>query len=60
MSTTWVFIGLLTGREMAITTLSKHRKWKKLFPMVSNDFGKLVLGMTVSVVIALGVNYIAK
>lgn len=60
MSTTWVFIGLLTGREMAITSLSKYRKMKKLFPMVSNDFGKLVLGMTVSVLIALAVNYIAN
>ncbi len=59
MSTTWVFIGLLTGREMAITTLSKHRKINKLFPIISNDFGKLVLGMTISVVIALGVNYLA-
>jgi hypothetical protein len=60
MSTTWVFIGLLSGREMAITTLSKHRKMKKLFPIISSDFGKLVLGMTVSVVIALGVNYLAS
>lgn len=59
MSTTWVFIGLLTGREMAITTLSKHRKIKNLFPIIRNDFGKLVLGMTVSVLIALAVNYIA-
>ena len=60
MSTTWVFIGLLSGREMAITTLSKHRKMKKLFPIITQDFGKLVFGMTVSVVIALGVNYIAS
>lgn len=59
MSTTWVFIGLLSGREMAITTLSKHRKMKKLFPIISSDFGKLVIGMTISVVIALGVNYLA-
>lgn len=60
MSTTWVFIGLLTGREMAITTLSQYRKVKSLFPIIRNDFGKLVLGMTVSVVIAYGVNYISK
>ncbi|AWW00309.1 hypothetical protein [Arcticibacterium luteifluviistationis] len=60
MSTTWVFIGLLTGREMAITTLSKHRKIKNLFPIIRNDFGKLVLGMTVSVLVALAVNYIAS
>lgn len=59
MSTTWVFIGLLSGREMAITTLSKHRKMKKLFPIITQDFGKLVLGMTVSILIALAVNYIA-
>ncbi|AWW00308.1 hypothetical protein [Arcticibacterium luteifluviistationis] len=60
MSTTWVFIGLLSGREMAITTLSKHRKMKKLFPIISSDFGKLVIGMTISVVIALCVNYLAS
>jgi hypothetical protein len=59
MSTTWVFIGLLSGRELAITTLSKHRKVKKLFPIIAKDFGKLVIGMTVSVVIAMLVNYIA-
>lgn len=59
MSTTWVFIGLLSGREMAITTLSKHRKIKNLFPIITKDFGKLVLGMTVSILIALVVNYIA-
>lgn len=60
MSTTWVFIGLLSGRELAITTLSKHRKVKSLFPIIRDDFGKLVLGMTVSVLIAYGVNFIAK
>ena len=59
MSTTWVFIGLLSGREMAITTLSKYRKMDRLFPIIAGDFGKLVLGMTVSVGIALLVNYIA-
>jgi hypothetical protein len=60
MSTTWVFIGLLSGRELAITTLSKHRKVKTLFPIIRNDFGKLVLGMTVSVVIAYAVNFISQ
>ncbi|UBM59073.1 hypothetical protein LAG90_00165 [Marinilongibacter aquaticus] len=60
MSTTWVFIGLLTGRELAITTLSKHRKVKTLFPIIREDFGKLVIGMTVSVLIAYGVNYLAE
>ncbi len=59
MSTTWVFIGLLSGREMAITTLSQHRKMKNLFPILRKDFAKLIIGMTVSVVIALLVNLIA-
>lgn len=60
MSTTWVFIGLLSGREIAISTLSKHRKVKTLFPILKGDFWKLIIGMTVSVLIAFLVNFIAS
>jgi hypothetical protein len=60
MSTTWVFIGLLSGREVAISALSKHRKIKKLFPILKGDFWKLIIGMTVSIAIAVLVNYIAS
>ncbi|MFT6999421.1 MAG: hypothetical protein ACJAVW_000431 [Spirosomataceae bacterium] len=59
MSTTWVFIGLLSGREVAISALSEHRKIKKLFPILRGDFWKLIIGMSVSIAIAILVNYIA-
>jgi phosphate/sulfate permease len=52
MSTTWVFVGLLCGRELAIAT-SSGRKVKKVFPMVVKDFLKMLLGLAVSVLIIL-------
>ena len=52
MSTTWVFVGLLCGRELAIAT-TKDRKIKKVFPLVTKDFMKMMLGLCVSVVIIL-------
>jgi len=54
MSTTWVFVGLLAGRELAIRTV-KREKITKVFPIVAGDFSKLILGLTVSVIIVLGV-----
>jgi len=52
MSTTWVFVGLLCGRELAIATV-KDKKVKKVFPLVAKDFMKMMLGLCVSVVIVL-------
>lgn len=52
MSTTWVFVGLLAGRELAIRTVKKE-KYSKVFPLVAGDFGKLILGLAISVVIVL-------
>lgn len=58
MSTTWVFVGLLCGRELAIAT-TKERKIKKVFPLVTKDFMKMMLGLCVSVVIVLLVQSIS-
>ena len=52
MSTTWVFVGLLCGRELAIAT-TKDRKIKKVFPLVTKDFMKMMLGLSVSILIVL-------
>ena len=52
MSTTWVFVGLLCGRELAIAT-RMDRKVKKVFPVVAKDFMKIMLGLCVSIVIVL-------
>ena len=58
MSTTWVFVGLLCGRELAIAT-TKDRKIKKVFPLVTKDFMKMMLGLCVSVIIVLLVQNIS-
>ena len=52
MSTTWVFVGLLCGRELAIAT-TYGRKIKRVFPMIIKDFLKMLLGLAVSVLIIL-------
>ena len=57
MSTTWVFVGLLTGRELAVASYRQKDSIKKVFPMVSRDFLKLMVGLAASVVIVLIVQY---
>ena len=52
MSTTWVFVGLLCGRELAIATRA-DKKIKKVFPVVLKDFMKIMMGLCVSVVLVL-------
>jgi phosphate/sulfate permease len=53
MSTTWVFVGLLTGRELAHATFSDKVKFKGVFPLVAKDFFKLMIGVAASVGIVL-------
>ena len=62
MSTTWVFIGLLGGRELAIA-LAKSRKLKKrrarlviAYRMARNDVVKATIGLLVSLILALIIN----
>ena len=57
MSTTWVFVGLLTGRELAVASFRQKDEIKKVFPMVSRDFLKLMIGLAASVVIVILVQY---
>ncbi len=58
MSTTWVFVGLLCGRELAISTMNKDYKFKYVFPLIGKDFLKMIFGLSVSVGIVLGIHYI--
>lgn len=59
MSTTWVFLGLLGGREIAMQ-LSKHsdtgRTMGQTLQMVMRDIGFATLGLLISVALAIGVN----
>jgi len=58
MSTTWVFVGLLCGRELAIATMNKEYKLKYVFPLIGKDFIKMIFGLSVSVGIVLAIHYI--
>lgn len=58
MSTTWVFVGLLTGRELAIASV-RNTKMKQVFPLVTRDFFKMMIGLGASVGIVLFIHYIA-
>lgn len=58
MSTTWVFVGLLTGRELAIATTYKAQyKFSYVFPIIGKDFAKMILGLTISVAMVLAIHY---
>jgi len=58
MSTTWIFIGILTGRELAIATANQGRyKLRDVFPLVGKDFLKMMFGLGVSVVMVLIIHY---
>ncbi len=53
MSTTWVFVGLLCGRELAMATVTGKEKFKSVFPLVGRDFFKMMIGLGASVSIVL-------
>ncbi len=58
MSTTWVFVGLLCGRELAIATMNKEYKLRYVFPIIGKDFLKMIFGLSVSIGIVLSIHYI--
>ena len=59
MSTTWVFIGLLAGRELGIQ-LNLHRKISKYISrMIFADLGKVFFGLIVSVVLVFVIKLLA-
>ena len=53
MSTTWVFVGLLAGREIAIAWNEKHRSRQEVSRLVLSDLAKIVAGLLVSIALAL-------
>ena len=53
MSTTWVFVGLLCGRELAMATVTGKEKFKTVFPLIGKDFFKMMIGLSLSVVIVM-------
>lgn len=59
MSTTWVFLGLLAGREIAISALAKLRCYREACRDVFNDIVRVMIGLLVSVFLATGVPALA-
>jgi hypothetical protein len=58
MSTTWVFLGLLAGREIAIGWITQIRSNREVASIVSRDLGKAVIGVVVSVGLALSAPFL--
>lgn len=59
MSTTWIFLGIIGGREIAIS-LSRKKKGKKhknkAIKLTLRDFGSAMIGLLISVALAAGAN----
>ncbi|RRO13342.1 hypothetical protein [Flavobacteriaceae bacterium 14752] len=59
MSTTWIFLGIIGGREIAIS-LARKKKGKKhklkALGITLRDFGSAMIGLVVSVALAAGAN----
>jgi hypothetical protein len=56
MSTTWVFVGVLCGRELAIASTHNRYKLGYVFPLIGKDFIKMMVGLLVSVSIVLAIH----
>jgi hypothetical protein len=54
MSTTWVFLGLLAGREIAMSVRLQSRPMPETLRMVGRDGMKVTAGLAVSVALAIG------
>lgn len=60
MSTTWVFLGMLAGREVAVRTRLKLREGQSnLMGMVFMDLGKATIGLVISILLVV-VLYLAE
>ena len=59
MSTTWVFLGLLAGREFALVLSLKVSALDRATRTVLGDIAKAVAGLVVSVIIAMAMPYLA-
>ena len=60
MSTTWVFLGLLAGREVAMTLQTPGRNLRETARLVGMDAFKAFTGLVVSVLLALAGIYLAR
>lgn len=61
MSTTWVFIGLLAGREIAINLMMGEKvKRKGMLRSISWDLTKVTIGLVISILLVFLVKYFSQ
>ena len=60
MSTTWVFLGLLAGRELGMWIRLRHTASNELRATILRDLGKVTLGAAISLVVAFGLPLLAS
>lgn len=58
MSTTWVFLGLLAGREIGIKYFAYGSVPSETLKDLGRDLGKVFFGLAVSIVLVLGLRYL--
>lgn len=59
MSTTWVFIGLLAGREIAMSISDANGKGKPIkrsLRLITKDASYAIIGLVISIIIAIAIN----
>jgi hypothetical protein len=59
MSTTWVFLGLLAGREIALRFRLEKKLTAKTLKMVGMDLAKVTFGLVVSIALVYIIKYIS-
>ena len=57
ISTTWVFVGLLAGREIAMYSRLRFESSKKVYKHVGKDLYKVTLGLVVSMMVVFTINH---
>ena len=60
MSTTWVFLGVLAGREIALYNRLRYITEKKVYKHLIKDITKAILGLVVSIVVVFIINQYDK
>ncbi len=60
MSTTWVFVGLLAGREVAMYNRIRFETQKRYTNTLQKDLLKTIIGLVVSIVVVLLINHFDK
>ncbi|MBR8830275.1 MAG: hypothetical protein N5P05_003367 [Chroococcopsis gigantea SAG 12.99] len=58
MSTTWVFLGLLAGREISISWNGQGQTMRETLTLIGKDGAKALLGLVISVILAYGLPWL--